>query len=136
MKREKHLYIFINHIHAILQAQNIHYRIFVVEQLSPNIFTKGSLMNAGFLEAEKLFDFNCVIFHDVDMLCEDDRNIYNCIDSPRHIGSHVSTLSYNLMYAKLVGGVLAFSKHQFRAVNGYSTRYFGWGGEDDDMYNR
>ncbi|CAD5124987.1 DgyrCDS13230 [Dimorphilus gyrociliatus] len=136
MKREMHLRLFIDHIHPILQAQQIHYRIFVIEQNQPNIFNKGTLMNSGYLEAKKHFQFDCVIFHDVDMLSEDDRNIYNCIDSPRHIGSHVDIFQYRLFYDKLVGGALAFEIKEFENINGYSTKFFGWGGEDDDMYNR
>ena len=28
------------------------------------------------------------------------------------------------------------SKESFNLANGYSNSYWGWGGEDDDMYNR
>ena len=43
---------------------------------------------------------------------------------------------FRLPYIKIFGGVAAMTKEQFYAVNGYSNRYFGWGGEDDDMFNR
>ena len=29
-----------------------------------------------------------------------------------------------------------FSQEQYIRINGYSNRYFGWGGEDDDLYHR
>lgn len=41
--------------------------------------------------------------------------------------------SYRLWYKEIVGGVLAMSMDDFRAVNGYSNMYWAWGGEDDDM---
>ena len=41
-----------------------------------------------------------------------------------------------LAYQKLVGGVLAMPVKDFRLVNGFSNSYYGWGGEDDDMYQR
>lgn len=51
-------------------------------------------MNIGFLEATKMFNFDCVIFHDVDLLPENDRNIYECTDQPRHLSVAVDTHNY------------------------------------------
>lgn len=34
------------------------------------------------------------------------------------------------------GGVTAMSTQDFAIVNGYSNGFWGWGGEDDDLYNR
>jgi len=39
-------------------------------------------------------------------------------------------------YTEIFGGVTAFKPEHFELVNGFSNRYYGWGGEDDDMYNR
>ena len=43
---------------------------------------------------------------------------------------------YKLPYPRYFGGVSAMSKEQFLRVNGFSNKFWGWGGEDDDMYNR
>uniref|UniRef100_A0A915CJ91 N-acetyllactosaminide 3-alpha-galactosyltransferase n=1 Tax=Parascaris univalens TaxID=6257 RepID=A0A915CJ91_PARUN len=89
-------------------------------------------MNAAIRLAERL-GVDCVIFHDVDMFPQDDHNSYGCPASPRHIGAFVSNLGYQLWYKEIVGGVLAISMDDYRAVNGYSNMYWAWGGEDDDM---
>jgi hypothetical protein len=48
----------------------------------------------------------------------------------------VDKFKYRLLYRGLFGGVTAFSVPDFIAANGYPTIYWGWGGEDDDMYGR
>lgn len=43
---------------------------------------------------------------------------------------------FNLPYKELFGGAVSLLSEQFVAANGMSNRYFGWGGEDDDLYQR
>ncbi|XP_074603249.1 beta-1,4-N-acetylgalactosaminyltransferase bre-4-like isoform X2 [Brevipalpus obovatus] len=134
--RKDHLHALLHHLHPILQRQQISYRIYVVEQFGNDTFNKGVLMNAGVREALKESDFNCFIFHDVDLIPEDDRNLYSCPSIPRHMSVAVDKFNYTLPYPYLVGGVFAISKAHFTLVNGYSNLYWGWGGEDDDMAHR
>lgn len=134
--RELHLKLFLNHFHRYLQDQNIDYTIIVVNQHGDNQFNRAALFNVGFLEARKLYPFDCFIFHDVDLLPEDRRNLYICGDRPRHMSVAVDKFNYRLLYATLFGGVTAFQTSDFLACNGYPTIYWGWGGEDDDMYLR
>jgi len=51
-------------------------------------------MNVGFAEAMKLYQWQCVIFHDVDLFPEDDRNFYTCPDQPRHMSVAVDKFGY------------------------------------------
>ncbi|CAG2110788.1 unnamed protein product, partial [Medioppia subpectinata] len=91
-------------------------------------------MNIGFLEAMKQYDYQCFIFHDVDLIPEDDRNLYTCPDQPRHMSVAIDKFSYRLPYKDLFGGVSALTTEQFKKINGFSNEFWGWGGEDDDMY--
>ena len=110
--REDQLKVLMNTIHPILYRQNIRYRIFVIEQQS-DTFNRALLMNAGFQESFKFANYACFIFHDVDLLPEDDRNLYNCPDMPRHMSVAVDKFDYQLPYKRIVGGVLAISKFHF-----------------------
>ena len=44
--------------------------------------------------------------------------------------------SPSLPYVQYFGGVSALSKQQFLTINGFPNNYWGWGGEDDDIFNR
>ena len=58
------------------RRQELHYRIYLVNQTDPNPFNRAMLFNVGFMEAMKDYNWTCVIFHDVDLIPEDDRNVY------------------------------------------------------------
>ncbi len=134
--REEHLKIFLRNIHPMLERQQIDYGIYVVEQFGNNSFNRAKLMNIGFLESRKLYDYQCFIFHDVDLIPEDDRNLYTCPEQPRHMSVAINKFRYKLPYGAIFGGACALTEEQFLKVNGFSNVFFGWGGEDDDMYNR
>ncbi|GAB6032510.1 CTP synthase 1 [Chamberlinius hualienensis] len=133
---ERHLRLFLNHLHPILQRQQLDYGIYVIEEAGTTKFNRAMLMNIGFVESLKHHDFGCFIFHDVDLLPENDLNIYSCPEQPRHMSVAVDTMNYKLPYADIFGGVSALSKQQMEKVNGFSNEFWGWGGEDDDMSNR
>ncbi|KAJ8680866.1 hypothetical protein QAD02_016653 [Eretmocerus hayati] len=134
--RFKHLMTLLYNLHPILLRQQIDYQIFVVEQDGTWQFNRAMLMNIGYVEALKERTFDCFIFHDVDLLPENDKNIYNCPQQPRHMSVAVDKFSYKLPYSDLFGGVSAMTTQHFRLVNGFSNVFWGWGGEDDDMANR
>ncbi|XP_014298004.1 beta-1,4-N-acetylgalactosaminyltransferase bre-4-like [Microplitis mediator] len=134
--RPQHLQTLLYNLHPMLLKQQIDYQIFIVEQEGNGPFNRAMLMNVGYVEALKEKTFDCFIFHDVDLLPEDDRNLYTCPEQPRHMSVAVDKFKYRLPYADLFGGVSAMSRGQFRLVNGFSNMFWGWGGEDDDMANR
>lgn len=94
-ERLTNLLLFLNHMHPFLIKQQIEYGIYLVEPISNITFNRGLLMNIGYAEAladNKIWE--CFVFHDVDLLPEDERNIYSCPETPRHMSSAVSTLKY------------------------------------------
>ncbi|KAK6187774.1 hypothetical protein SNE40_005726 [Patella caerulea] len=134
--RLAHLTVLLSHLLPVLQRQELDFRIFVVEQHGNRTFNKGRIMNAAFKEALKQYDFQCVVFHDVDLIPEDDRNLYTCPSQPRHMSVAIDEMDYKLKYDLLVGGVLSMRIEHYTQVNGYSNMYWGWGAEDDDMAYR
>jgi len=135
--REEHLKIFLHHMHPIFQRQLLDYRIFVVEQSPGAPFNRGALMNIGYREALKIDDFDCLVFHDVDLLPEDDRNLYECPSSgPKHMSVAVNKWKYRLQYLNYIGGVTTLSRKHFEEINGFANSFYGWGGEDDDFNHR
>ncbi|XP_059145781.1 beta-1,4-N-acetylgalactosaminyltransferase bre-4-like [Physella acuta] len=135
-ERQIHLKIFLRHMHPFLQRQNLEYGIFVVEQAEGQLFNRAILMNIGFVESLKLRDYDCFVFHDVDLLPLDDRNYYTCGDHPVHLSASIDVHGNRLMYQNIFGGASMLTRDMMSRVNGFSNVYFGWGGEDDDMSYR
>ncbi|XP_054267828.1 beta-1,4-N-acetylgalactosaminyltransferase bre-4-like [Macrosteles quadrilineatus] len=134
--RQSQLDIFVAHMHPFLQFQHLHYQIIIVEQTHQRPFNRAKLFNIGFVEAEKISPFHCYIFHDVDLIPLNIHNIYGCTKLPRHLSANIDVFDYKIPYDWIFGGAVAILKQQFVSVNGFSNKFFGWGGEDDDFFNR
>ncbi|XP_008307071.1 beta-1,4-galactosyltransferase 3-like [Cynoglossus semilaevis] len=134
--RDLHLKIFLHYIHPLLQRQQLNYGIYVINQAGNYSFNRAKLMNVGFWEAMLEETWDCVFFHDVDLIPEDDRNIYICDDNPKHASIAVNKFNYILPYSTCFGGVSALTPSQFYRINGFPNNYWGWGGEDDDVATR
>ncbi|VDK89047.1 unnamed protein product [Dibothriocephalus latus] len=134
--RYQNLSVFLNHMHPLLRHQRRRYSIFVIDQIAPHTFNRAALFNIGFLEASKRANFSCFIFHDVDLLPEDDRMVYACEDQPLHMSATIDKFNYKLFYSTSFGGAVALRKKHFEETLGFANTYFGWGCEDDDMSRR
>ncbi|XP_008114833.1 beta-1,4-galactosyltransferase 1 isoform X1 [Anolis carolinensis] len=149
--RDEHLKYWLYYLHPILQRQQLDYGIYVINQGGKErrnagrpaasmggeeTFNRAKLLNVGFKEALKDYDYDCFVFSDVDLIPMDDRNIYKCYSQPRHLSVSMDKFNFRLPYNQYFGGVSALSKEQFQKINGFPNNYWGWGGEDDDIYNR
>ncbi|XP_076107984.1 beta-1,4-galactosyltransferase 4-like [Mytilus galloprovincialis] len=134
--REPQMKIFLNNVIPRIYRQQLEFGIYIVEQTSGVPFNRGMLSNIGFKEAMLDMKYDCIVIHDLDILPEDDRNFYTCDVNPIHMAVKVEQFKYNLPYEGFAGGVTTFSKLQYEKINGFSNQYFGWGGEDDDLFTR
>lgn len=130
--RESHLEEFIPCITETLSNQKIDSTILIVEQAIGKPFNRAKLLNVGFDYTNGEYDYYC--FHDIDMLpVESD---YGYCSNPTHLASRAEQFEWKLPYTGYFGGVTIFDKESFLSINGYSNEYWGWGAEDDDVFNR
>jgi hypothetical protein len=135
--RESHLKIFQKRISRFLDNEKIPHEIIVVCQDNGKLFNRGMLLNIGFKYAEKL---NCdyVVFHDVDMIPMSVD--YSYCDKPIHLATELTNRdtgeNSDDIFDEYFGGVTMFPIDQFKQIDGYSNKYWGWGYEDNDLLLR
>nr|XP_020859753.1 beta-1,4-galactosyltransferase 3-like isoform X3 [Phascolarctos cinereus] len=134
--RRKHLHQLLYHLHPFLQRQQIHCTIYAVHQMDNYTFNRGKLLNVGFKEDMKENNWQCLYFHDVDLIPKDDCNIYDCSAFPMHASVAIDKFQYELPYETYFGGVMALQPTHYLKINGFPNNYWGWGGEDDDIASR
>jgi hypothetical protein len=91
--REAHLSIFLHYMVPVLRRQLLQFKIYVIEQAGNCSINIAVLRNIGAVEATKDSDWQCFCFHDVDMILENDHNLYACPASPTHLS--VATDKWN-----------------------------------------
>uniref|UniRef100_A0A8C3J6I6 Beta-1,4-galactosyltransferase n=1 Tax=Calidris pygmaea TaxID=425635 RepID=A0A8C3J6I6_9CHAR len=132
--RETHLGHLLYYLHPFLQRQQLQYGIYVVHQAGNSTFNRAKLLNVGVKEALKDEEWDCLFLHDVDLIPENDHNLYTCDPwNPKHVSVAMNKFGYSLPYPQYFGGVSALTPDQYMKMNGFPNEYWGWGGEDDDI---
>ncbi|XP_027474241.2 beta-1,4-galactosyltransferase 3-like isoform X3 [Zalophus californianus] len=140
--QDQHLRHLLFHLHPFLQRQQLHHAIYVVNQVQPEwggpevhntAFSRGKLHNVGFWEAMQEEEWDCVFFHDVNLLPEDDRNLYICDIFPAHVSVAIDKFNYKLPYHGYLGGVFALRPIHYLRINGFPNSYWAWDHEDHDI---
>lgn len=93
--RLDNLKIFLLNVHLLLLKQNIEeFGFYVIESTPDSIFNKGVINNIAFEIASNDHDWNCFIFHDIDLLPEIEI-LYKCNQKmPMHYTATLSEWSY------------------------------------------
>jgi hypothetical protein len=134
--RYEQLQIFKARISEYLEKKGIPFELIVVEQDDAKLFNRGMLLNIGFKYAKKM-GCRYVVFHDVDLIPYDVD--YSHSEYPIHLAKNVfesETGKKKESFDQYFGGVTIFPEREFRRINGYSNKYWGWGFEDDDLFLR
>ncbi|XP_062032746.1 beta-1,4-galactosyltransferase 3-like isoform X2 [Lepus europaeus] len=132
----RHLLHLLFHLHPFLQRQQLHYAIYVVDPVNNTAFSRGRLRNVGFWEALQDGDWDCVFLHAVNLLPEDDRNLYTCDLFPAHVSVAIDKFNYRLPYQGYLGGVFALRPIHFLRINGFPNTHWGLDDEDSDIAAR
>lgn len=106
-------------------------KIFVIEQGDTKPFNRGKLINAGFTYFQDQFDYFAA--HDVDMLAT--KADYSPPTVPTQLATKVQQFNYKMPFPQYFGGVTLFRNDQFALIGGFSNEFWGYGAEDEEMYN-
>ena len=112
--------------------------VIVAEQSRGKLFNRGAVLNAAVHYIICTFGYypeHTLLFHDVDLLPEHDlRYAYEeRTDDIIHIASVWRDRYDSSSY---LGGALRMPLSKFVACGGFPVRFFGWGGEDDELRDR
>ena len=108
--------------------------IYIIDQNNADKFNRGLLLNIGYLIAKKHYNYDRFIFHDVDSY--PDYDLLDFYNQYIDYNIHFACNDYKYNFPTFLGGVIGFTKKDFEKINGFPNSFFGWGGEDDAMYNR
>ncbi len=135
-KRIEHLKKFISWTDKLEKSPNHIYDIYLIDQNNFDKFNRGLLINIGFYIAKKNNNYDRYILHDVDSYPSQELfDLYfSELDKNIHFASPYLGYKYN--FYTFYGGVSGFKGNDFEKINGFPLNFFGWGGEDDSLFDR
>lgn len=134
--RLDHLKLFIDNLSELSIDSTNQLDIYLIDQNNGDRFNRGLLLNIGYILAKKQKKYVRYIFHDVDIYPNQEilNSYFADIDKNIHYTTSYSQTKYN--FDTYFGGVSGFNSESFDKINGFPNNLFGWGGEDDCLYNR
>eukprot|EP00933_Yihiella_yeosuensis_P043733 TRINITY_DN3864_c0_g1_i4.p1 TRINITY_DN3864_c0_g1~~TRINITY_DN3864_c0_g1_i4.p1 ORF type:complete len:972 (+),score=148.05 TRINITY_DN3864_c0_g1_i4:120-2918(+) len=150
--RERHLVLFKKYWRWFAEkgtaVKKVHrWEVYVMEQFDSLTFNRGWNFNCGVAIASAQttaspqitsamgLDFDCAVIQDIDYLPERGVDYGEC-DVPIQLSSEIDRYNWKTPYLKSAGGIVGMSLKHWRKINGFGNNYFGWGGEDDELYHR
>ena len=107
-------------------------KIYIIEQEDGKKFNRGKLLNIGIKLAKNIEYY---IFHDVDLI--PDKSLLEYYNTYPSKPIHIARLwKDKYTYYTFFGGITSISKTMILKANGFPNNFWGWGGEDDALYNR
>ncbi|XP_048483179.1 beta-1,4-galactosyltransferase 4 [Plutella xylostella] len=117
------LYKFLMFMHSFLHHQQLHYRLYIVEQMDTEPLNRARLLNIGAAAAIE-HGFPCLILHDLNLLPVRPANLYACTKLPRLMTHYVK---YRLPYTVIsTNSIIAITSKQFKTINGLSNKNDDW----------
>jgi hypothetical protein len=135
--RDKELKRYVPFMSRFLNKQRVAHEIWIVDQADDDKkFNRGWLINVGFALSNSSCDY--LVMHDVDLLPNNVKLPYGW---PGDKGSPLSFFNGNhpvkwYNYAAFCGAVFLMKRSDFATADGFSTQFWGWGGEDGNLYQR
>lgn len=163
--RSFHLEQFIEHMGPYLKRNfpNDTFELWLIEQDDKFLFNRAWLANVGIANIQlqnrnyklqltkqqqayhmgKTFPLTvpppprCVILHDVDLIPTVDGVPYTNCSRPIQLGSELAHFNNSIPYPIYTGGVgPSMLLQHWTQINGMSNDFYGWGGEDDELWHR
>lgn len=140
--REHHLEFFRTHFSSFVKQDGgkcvSSWHVIIVEQFDDALFNRGQLFNVGFSLVKKPeYDVNaeCLQIQDVDEVPIGPVDLGDC-DTPVQTSSEIPRFSNSVPYLESAGANVMMNQRDWEQINCFSNKYEGWGGEDDDLFER
>jgi len=122
----------IDNFKTFFESNHLPYKIVISEQYNDKKFNRGLLLNAAFLESEKLFSFDKKYIH-----MNTDYRFNLSWPCPKEILEHQhGFLELHRNPYPILGSACVFDPRAFIVSNGFPNDIQGWGGEDGAIYDR
>lgn len=110
--------------------KNLEYVFLIIEQYGTEPFTRGKLLNSGFLESLRLHKS-----HKIPYFCQHNVDLY---PNDKNVNYSFPYSGFTDIYGiqSGIGGIFLHKKESFIEVNGFPNKLIGYGGDDIALLQR